>query len=227
MPKRIPIGPSWTEVFIGAFLSLVIGVLLGAAYLVLKPAVALRTPLKEEERKAETVYYMEGSRDGNKGRGSELKRKQFAQGASVTLIEDDINLAIPQQKASATPAPAAKAGDKVETPTATAVVAPPNFRIREGVVQLASPIKVNVLGVDSTIVILAKGTFAKKGDVWAFVPNSISAGSCPLDRLPVVKTLVYEKFIASYPVPEDVATSWAKLVAVNVEGNELKLTMPQ
>jgi hypothetical protein len=227
MPKTIPVGPSWTEVFIGAFLSLLIGVALGAAYLVLKPAVGLRTPLKEEERKPGTIYYLEGSRDGNKGRGSELKRKQFAQGASVTVNEDDINLAVPQQKAPAAPAVAPKAGEKVEAPTATAVVAPPNFRIREGVVQLATPIKVNVMGVDSTIVILSRGTFVKKDDVWAFEPQSISAGSCPLDRLPVVKTLVYDKFIGSYPVPEDIATSWRKLVAVHVEGSELKLTMPQ
>lgn len=227
MPKTIPVGPSWTEVFIGAFLSLLIGVALGAAYLVLKPAVGLRTPLKEEERKAGTIYYMEGSRDGNKGRGSELKRKQFAQGASVTVNEDDINLAVPQQKAPAAPAAAPKAGEKLEAPTATAVVAAPNFRIREGVVQLATPIKVNVMGVDSTIVILSKGTFVKKDEVWAFEPQSISAGSCSLDRLPVVKTLVYDKFIGSYPVPEDIATSWRKLVAVHVEGSELKLTMPQ
>lgn len=227
MPRQIQVGPSWTEVFLGAFLSFLIGVTLGAASLILKPAVMLRQPLKEEERKADTLYYMEGSRDGNKGRGSELKRKQFAQGSSITVTEDDINLAIPQDKAAATPAPNAKAGQKAEAPTATAVVAPPNFRIRDSLVQLATPIKVNVLGVDSTIVILAKGTFAKKGDVWAFEPDSISAGSCPLDRLPVVKTLVYNKFIGSYPVPEDVAASWAKLVAVHVQGNELKLTMPQ
>ncbi|HEX2853147.1 MAG TPA: hypothetical protein VHO24_07915 [Opitutaceae bacterium] len=229
MPKQLPVGPSWTEVFLGAFLSLVIGATLGAAYLVLKPAVLLRGPLKEEERKAETIYYTEGSRDGNKGRQGESKRKLFAQGSSVTVNEDEINLAIPPAKAPAPPAPVpgAKPGEKPAAPAATAVVAPPNVRIREGVVQISTPIKVSVFGFDSNVVVLARGGFVKKSSGWVFEPDTISAGSCPLDRLPVVKTLVFNKFIGSQPVPEDIATSWAKLAAVSVQGNELKLTMPQ
>lgn len=227
MPKQIQVGPSWTEVFLGAALSLVLGVVLGAAYLVLKPAVVLRGPLKEEDRKAETIYYTEGTRDGSKGRQSEAKRKLFAQGSSVTVIEDEINLAVPTVKATSPASPSAKGGEKPDSPAATAVVAPPNFRIRDGVVQLASPVKVSVLGVDSTVVVLARGTFVKKSSGWGFEPTSISAGSCPLDRLPGVKTLVFNKFFGSQPVPADIAASWAKLVAVQIEGNELKLTMPQ
>lgn len=227
MPRQIPLGPSWTEVFIGAFLSLAMGVTLGAAYLVLKPAVPLRGPLKEEDRKLQTIYYTEGSRDGTKGRQAESKRKLFAQGRSVTVTEDEINLAIPPPKAPVAPMPKTKPGEKAEPPAATAVVAPPNFRIRDGAVQLATPVKVSVFGVDANIVVLARGNFVKKSSGFVFAPNSISAGSCPLDRIPIVKTLVYNKFMGSQPVPEDIAAAWGKLVAVQVEGNALKLTMPE
>jgi hypothetical protein len=227
MARQIPVGPSWKEVFFGALISLVLGVILGAAFMVLRPAVLLRQPLKEGEKKADAVYYYEGTRDPSKGSQAQAKLKSFVQGNSVTVIEDEINLMVPTAKA---PAPAAspkgKDGAKAAPPTATAVVAPPNFRIRDGVMQISTPTKVSVFGVDTTIVVIARGAFTKTSDGFVFEPDTITAGSCPLDRLPVVKTFVFNKFIGSQPVPPDVAASWSKLAAVQVEGNELKLVMP-
>lgn len=231
MPRQISVGPSWTEVFLGALLSLVLGVTFGAAFLVLKPAVLLKQPLKEGERKANTIYYMEGSRDGSKAREAEAKRKSFVQGSSVVVTEEHLNLSIPTTKAAAPAAPAApapkgKEGEKVEPPAATAVLAPPNLRIRDNLLQIATPVKVSVFGVESTIMVLARGTFVKEDSGFVFAPETISAGSCPLDRLPVVKNLVYNKFIRAQPVPDDIAAAWPKLVGVHVEGSELKLVMP-
>ena len=228
MPKPIKTGPSWTEVFFGALLSLVLGGVLGAAFLILKPAVALKQPLKEGERKADTIYYTEGSRNGSKGREAEAMRKSFVQGNSVTVNEDHLNLVIPSVKPAApvTPAPKGKEGEKkADAPTATAVLASPNFRIRENLLQIATPVNVSVLGVETTVVVLATGTFVKNDSGFVFAPETISAGSCSLDRLPIVKNLVYKKFIAAQPVPEDIAAAWAKLGAASIQGNELKLTM--
>lgn len=241
MPKQIPIGPSWAEVVFGAVLSFLLGVALAAGSLVLKPVTIVKELPKEEDRKADMVYHFEGTRDGTRGRLSAAKRTQFAQGASVTVNEDEINLLVPTGNATGsapTPTPPkAKASEKEKKgkekeksqefiPTADASVQPPNFRIHQGVMQISVPLKINVAGIESTVFIRALGKFSKDGSRVAFVPDSVWAGSLSLDRLPFVNSFVYEKFIGSQPIPEDIAASWAKLVGVHIDGNQLKLTMP-
>ena len=102
----------------------------------------------------------------------------------------------------------------------------PNFRIRDGVVQIGFPVTVSALGADVKVIVQAQGVFAKKGDGFAFEPDSLTVGSCPVQRLPYASTYVRKKFLASQTVAEDIAAAWPKLVSVAVEGNTLKLTMP-
>ena len=88
MAKTIHVGPSWTEVFLGAFLALALGIALGALSLMLKPVLTVKELPKEADRVASAVYYIEGSRDGNKGSQAETKRKNFAAGQSVSVTAD-------------------------------------------------------------------------------------------------------------------------------------------
>jgi hypothetical protein len=110
--------------------------------------------------------------------------------------------------------------------TADAQVMPPIFRIRDNVMQIAVPTKINVMGLEQKVTLLAKGDFTREDGKFVFVPSSITMGSCPLDRLPYAKDYALKKLLGAQPFPEDIAASWSKLVAVHVEGNELKLTMP-
>jgi hypothetical protein len=229
MPKQIHVGPSWTEVIIATTLSVIIGVTLGAASLVLKPVFFVKELPKEPV--AGAIYFIEGSKDGTKGRQYTAKRKAFAQGESVVVNEEEINLIIasvqPPAAPAAAPKPKPKPGEATEFSfDVETKVNPLNVRINNGLMQLAVPIKVSIFGAESTVVVLAQGTFVKGDNGFVFEPSASWAGSCPLDRLPIVNSMVFKKFIGAQPVPDDIAASWAKLVGAHVEGSTLKLVMP-
>ncbi|MEO7415260.1 MAG: hypothetical protein ABIZ81_18095 [Opitutaceae bacterium] len=231
MSRTIRVGPSWTEVFLGAFLALALGIALGALSLILKPVVAVKELPKEADRVANAVYYIAGSRDANKGPQAESKRKNFAAGQSVSVNEDELNLLTVSRPPAPAPAPKPKAKAKAgELPlpqiNADATVLPPKFRIRDGVMQIAVPTTVSVMGFGQTMILLAKGDFAREDGRFVFVPASMTIGSCPLNRFPFAKKFALKQLLGSQPFPEDVAASWGQLVAVRVEGSELKLTMP-
>ena len=233
---RATYGPGWIEVVFGAILSLLLGVVIGAVLLILKPVAVVKDLPKEADRDPKLVYYVEGSHDMTKGRQAQAKRKAFAEGQSVTVTEDELNaLAAPTPGTSTPPKPApkpTKPGEKGEKGGApepspdTLVTGVPNFRVREGALQFAVPVTVNVLGLSSNVVMQTKGGFVKKGDTFIFEPDTFYVGSCPLQRLPFVVDYVRGKFVASQPIPEELKASWAKLASVSIDGNALKLTMP-
>src|SRR3954470_1158680 len=105
MSKTIRVGPSWTEVFLGAFLSLALGIVLGALSLMLRPVVTVKELPKEADRQPGAVYYFEGSRDGTKAASAEAKRKNFAAGQSVSFNEDELNI-LAAPKGTPAPSPA-------------------------------------------------------------------------------------------------------------------------
>jgi hypothetical protein len=232
MPKTIRVGPSWTEVFLGAFLSLALGVVLAALSLMLRPVVTVKELPKEADRQAGVVYYFEGSRDGNKATMAEAKRKNFVAGQSVTVTfnEDELNILATKAApppAAPKPAPKPKAGElPIPAVNADAKVLPPIFRIRDGVMQIAVPTTISIFGWNRSVLLLAKGDFARQDGKFVFEPTSMTMGSCPLDRLPFLKKFALSKLLGVQTVPEDVAASWAKVTVARLEGNELKLTLP-
>lgn len=217
-------GPSWAEVFLGALLSLVLGVAIGAALLILRPVTVAKEEPKERARN--TVYYIEGSRDGSKARQALEKRKAFVGGQSVTVTEEEINsLMTPAAPA----APAGKEKKAGESAAATGgdgylTAGTPNVRVRDGVVQVGVPVTIGL--IDQKVIAQARGGFEKQGEIFVYKPTEMYLGSCPVDRLPFLGAMVREKVLASQSIPEDIKTSWQKLAAVEVTGNAVKLTMP-
>jgi hypothetical protein len=232
-------GPSWAEVILGAILSLLLGIVLGAALLVLKPVKQVRELPKEADRDASLVYYVEGTRDTNKARQALAKRKAFVEGKSVEVIEDEINSLVGGATAPAAPA-APKAGDKkpgekkaTEKAAEKAVAAAndmlatgaPNVRIRDSVMQIGVPVTIGLFGLDQKVIVFGRGKFVKGGESFVYEPEELYLGSCPVQRLPFVSSYVRDKFLAAAPVPEDIATAWKKVTDAKVEGNTLKLTL--
>ena len=237
--------PSWTEVILGAMLSVALGGVLGLVLLAIKPLAAVKEVPKEPV--AGMIYYIQGSRDSGKAREAAAKRKLFAQGSSVTVTEDEINSFLPPPPPLWTPTAKAKAGDKAKAaekakapekakagdkagaPAAAdemIALGGPNFHLHDGKVQIAVPVTVSVLGLAQAVTVVADGTFVKKDSGFAFDPETFYLGSCPMHSVPFAAGFAAKKFIAALPVPEDVAAAWPKLAAVAVEGNALKLTMP-
>ena len=222
-------GPGWVEVIFGAILSLILGAVLGALLLAFRPVVVVKEMPKPEARDASAVYFVEGSRDTAKGRDAAAKRKAFAEGRTVTVIEDELN-------ALAGPAAtfATKAGEKAKAPEKapgatedqTVATGTPNFRVREGALQVGVPVTLNLLGMSQRVVVQTRGGFVKRGDVFVYEPDVFYVGSLPVQRIPILAKLAREHFLDSQQIPEDIKAAWPKLTSASIEGNVLHLTMP-
>jgi hypothetical protein len=220
-------GPSWTEVILGAALSLILGVVLSAVLLISRPVEQVQELPKPEDRVRGVVYYIEGVQ-GN-ARAAIAKRAEFVRGQSVTATESEINALI--ATGAPAPAPATKGGAAPAAPapaTSDASLAPgtPNVRIREGIMQVGVPVNVNVLGITRKVVAQARGQFVKEGDMYVFRPDEAYLGSLPVQRLPFLSGLVQGKAFSQYSIPDDIMAAWRKLANVTIEGNALKLTAP-
>lgn len=224
-------GPSWTEVILGAVLSVMLGAVIAAALLVARPVVAVRQPPKEAEIDPKAVYFVQGARDSSKTRSALAKRKAFGEGQSVTLAEEELNAlaALPAAALASpggeTPNPPAAAA-KPAASEATFAPGPANFRLHDGGVQIAVPVTVNLLGLSPQIVVQARGAFVREGEGFVFDPQSLYVGSLPVERLPFAARYVRERLLAPAAIPADVQAAWARLASVTVEGRSLKLTMP-
>ena len=226
---KVLAGPSWTEVILGAALAVVLGAALAVVFLVFKPVVTAKE-LPKEPAKGVT-YYLEGSKDAGKARQAAAKQKLFVQGGTVSLVEDELNtLAAPATAVVA--APAAKPTKPGEKPKAE-VVAPakdfftpgaPNFRLREGVLQIGVPMRISALGLlDVTVPVQARGTLVKQGEGFVFEAETFLFGSLAVHRLPAVQGFVMKRTLLAQKIPDEVAAAWAKLTHVSLEGATLKL----
>ena len=81
--KKNQKGPSWFEVGLGAFLSIILGVVAGAAYLVNKPVTKVTEIPKDPP--AGAVYLIEGAHDFNKDSEIDEAKKSFLAGGSVSI----------------------------------------------------------------------------------------------------------------------------------------------
>ncbi|PHX85044.1 MAG: hypothetical protein CK538_08775 [Opitutia bacterium] len=271
--KRGESDRSWTEVTIGAALSVVIGATLGITFLVFKPvtifkdgesstvtakAGALR-PAEERSKSGSStaiaadwktrpgdVVYFEGSMDASKAKLAGAKRKMFAAGGSVLVDENELNALVgipvpapgpavpapgaenpPAAIAPPPPAPAAEAAAAAPGTGGFGVMREaPNFRIKEGELQIGLPLKFAAFGYDTTVVVQARGQFVKRGVQFGFEPSRLLVGSCPLDSLPSLRSWVGRKILNAVPVPQDIQKAWGELIEVAVVGSALMLTMP-
>lgn len=166
-------GPSWTEVTIGALLSVGIGILLAGAWLTLKPVEKVRS--LPDEPKLGLVYYIEGALNGSIGRAWERKTQLFATGVSFGLVEQELNEAARQLSSDAQKAKGKDAKDGTITPGQL------NFRISDGELQVPLPLALNVYGMKSDVQLVTRGGFVKKGKRFVYEPTSIYVGSCPIE----------------------------------------------
>jgi hypothetical protein len=210
-------GPSWTEVIIGAILSLILGIVAGAILLIIKPVTVAKEVPKDAAPGA--VYYVEGI-PGNASRANQVlaKRNALIEGQTVKLTEDEINSVIAAGRS------AAKPGEKApDSSSGTFAPGTPNVRIRNSVLQVGVPITLNLLGLQQRIIAQARGGFEKDGDVFTYEPTEMYFGSCPVQRLPFLGSYIRHKLVDADAVPPDVAAAWSKLSSVSLDGNTLVL----
>jgi hypothetical protein len=222
-------GPSLTEVVLGATLSLVLGAALALGYLLLKPAWAGKDLPKAPSG---TIFYVEGSRASSYGRQWQRKKQLFAEGSSVALNEDELNawmMAMTESPEPERPIPGAKF-TQIKPPPSSGFfqLNTPNFRIRDGVLQVGSKSMLNLelFGLKRQVIMQAAGKFEKGDGGFVLVPDRFYIGSFPLHRLPGLSSQVLGFIQGRMQIPEDIRAAWKKLANVTVEGDTLKLTMP-
>lgn len=211
-------GPGWIEVILGALLSLVLGVVLAAVFLMLKPVAVVKELPKEPEK--DLVYFVQGSRDSAKARQASAKQKVFGQGGSVVVNEDELNAltAPPAPKPGVKPAPAAE--------SKMLATGAPDFRIRNSVFQAGVPVTISAAGLQHEVIVQARGGFEKTGEWFVFKPTEFYVGSCPIQRLPGVQDALMKRFVGMTKIPDELVSAWQKLADVSVEGSTLRLAVP-
>lgn len=224
-------GPSTTEVALGAFLGLVVGVVAACVYLVFKPVSTVREMPKEPVRGM--LYYLAGGDSSTKGRTWSTKQKQFYAGTSVSLVEDELNAwAIATFGAAPRPAPKPPAGAPVAPKpngekTDDSIFQPgtPNFRIVDDKLQIGFKCMLNWYGLTHEVQVLTTGSFVRSDDRFVFKPETVYLGSCPLHLLPAVSTLLFDHLSGKKQLSDDFKSAWVKLTDVKIEGSTLKLTV--
>ena len=81
--------------------------------------------------------------------------------------------------------------------------------------------------LSGAVIIQMQGTFAKVGDVFMYEPSTIYVGSFPVQRIPMLLTLLQKKIFSAQELPDDLAAAWKKLSNVSIEDTKLLLTMPK
>jgi hypothetical protein len=221
--RKLQKGPSWFEVGLGAALSVVLGVILGAAYLVMKPVTTAKEIPKDAPSNA--VYFLEGLKNTTASGTAEDDRRKFLAGESVDVTESEVNALF----SDAMPAKPSSDKDKDKAPAAADKMVTPgtvNVRIRESTIQFGCPLDFNIFTVMGTVIVQAKGSFEKRGSTFVFVPDSVMIGGCQVEHVPFVKDLILSKVLFSHPIPDDLANAWTKLGAVTIDGSTLRLKMP-
>lgn len=131
-------------------------------------------------------------------------------------------------KPTGKPAPAATAlapTPEEQAPTDLITPSVPNFRIRDGVVQVGLPTTIATLGYTFPVVAQMKGTFEKQGDMFVFVPETVMIGSLPLHRFPHATEYMMQRIMSSEALAPEVMAAWKKLKNVEVDGQTIKLTI--
>ncbi len=237
--KREYHGPSLIEIVLGVVLSLALGATLGVVFLILKPVTVAKEMPKETERVPGMIYYLEGGRDGAKARFWKDKRKQFVEGKAgeLTIVEDDLNRwvtdGVPAKKpaAPAAPKPAAPgakpaaAASTEPVPEDGIVFNPPNFRIRNGVLQMGMQTTITQFGQTWPLVCFAQGKFVKSGDGVAYDPSVVYVGSFPLHRFPGATAYIIRKANEAGWVPAEAIEAWSRVSDATIEDRTMKLTL--
>jgi hypothetical protein len=221
LPRRV--GP--IEIILGSLLSLVLGILLAALYLVLKP-VEIVTEMPKEP-KAKALYYLEGRKDWTGGRRWMFKREAFIQGRSVRVTEDELNAWIESIYPPPPPAPADKAAAEKEIAELPFLQArTPTVRILGDELEIGFICQLTAFGFSRPVVAQARGSFVKTASEIVYEPNTLYFGSLPVHRLGPLANLVFKRLEGMYEFPADLTTAWAKLVDARLEKRQLVLSNP-
>lgn len=227
--------PGLIEILVGSVLSVLLGAVVAATILLLKPVEILKEPPKDKALDATRIYYFEGRKDYTAGQRWRFKRDSLVQGHTVAISEDELNAWVeniyPKLPIETRP-PAKPKGKgkealppkKDDGPQPFIQTGTPNFRITSESLRIGVVYYVNCLGYSFQIVAQTDGTFEKPRDdedPIYYQPTTLYLGSLPVHKLLLLKGLVFNQVVNTFEFPADMMETWTKLSAVRVENREL------
>ena len=228
-------GPSMTEVALGAVLGLIVGVVACCVYLVFKPVALVKEMPAKDKQSVSVVYYVPGAESNAKSKGWQAKQKQFVAGKSIVVVEDELNAwstsiggpPAPPPPAPGKGAPAKPGAPAAPKPPGEGIFLPgtPNFHMSNGKMQIGFKCTLNWYGLMTEVTVLTTGTIKKSGDQFAFAPETVFLGSCPVHLLPGAVGPLVAHLTEKRKTPDEIRAAWAKLSDVTIDGSTLKLTV--
>lgn len=202
--------PGVFGVLFGASLSVAVGVILAAIHLASQPVTVMKTAPKEAPQDGK-LYYVMGAPGSTAGKAWQAKQDSLAaNGAGViSLTEAELNAW------SEATFEQAKIADENKGRTVMILAGAPNFRFDGQELRIGLVNTVNFFGSESPLVLHARGSFAKDGSGWRFVPSEAHLGALPLHKIPALLSVLADRFGARQPPPVvDKVLHEAKDVAV-------------
>jgi hypothetical protein len=237
--------PSLFEIFISSILSVLLGAVIAATILILKPVEILTEAPKDKPLDATKIYFFQGHKDYTPSLRWRFKRDSLVQGHSVSMNEDELNTWIEdvypkiplEQAATKKPNVPAKVKGKDAAPVKPSdssqpfiQTGTPNFRLTSETLRMGVVYYVNLFGYGSfEIVAQSEGTFEKPKDnkePIRYTPSTFYIGSLPVHKLLMLKGPIFKRIVDTFEFPAELTEAWSKLADVKVENRELVLGAP-
>lgn len=209
--------PGIFGILFGVVLSVVLGVLVAVVFFISKPVEVVRALPKEPVEGVK--YFVEGA----PGSGATWERKAAmveAGGGETSFTESELNA---WSEASFETAKVAEA-DKADT--AMIIMGKPNFRIAGASLQVGLVNDLLFFGVERKLVLQSTGSFTRKANGWAYVPEEIFLGGLPLHKMPALADLLIKRFTPSAQVPASVKKVLEGATAIVVTKDAVVVAMP-
>ncbi len=213
--QRALVGPSIFEVLFGALASLLLGVVLAFAWLVSSGETSMNLPT--EGARINPIPFAEGTATPPGNRNWERKQQAFLEGQSgqLAFTEAELN------------AWSSSAQLPTDTPVDPLIsTGRLNFRIQDGMLQVATPATVTVLGRKLEGVLQSRGGFVATEVGLRFEPRETYFGSLAVHRFPNLHRWLLGRVSRQPLVPEDVLGGWTRVNRAAIEGDFLTVTIP-
>lgn len=212
--------PSPVEIAIAAVLSVIVGAVGAAVFLVLQPVEKVSELPEPEDRALARLYSVEGKAGGASHDTWEGKKANLEAGRNgeLTLVEEELN------RWAAKELKAAEAEDGEEAGFLAVEPGAPGFRIADDLLTVKVPLTWTAFGASRTFDAQTSGRFVQQGGGPAFDFDRFYLGSCPIPGF--LANRLMADVIASYGVSDGLRNGWASLQSVEVDGDSLKLLIP-
>lgn len=215
--------PNIALVYVAAVGSIILGLFLGSYNLLNLPVEEVSQLPEEEEYDYKKVYFVKGGERG--GSGYRAKREAFLRGApSVRLNEAELNL---WARNFLKPDVRQNIDNRIRPIGMEIHLAPPNFRIADDKLQIASYVDIPAISKSKKFVFQVEGTFRNGTEGPVFVPDEMKLGRLPFpDGSGVPQNLVamLQEAFSPHTETQEVANGWGSITSIEIEGDTLVIT---